>query len=99
MFINMNKHILTGTLAAKLWPVGMVKTTHCYWGDSEPNTYIDRLQPIDSVYHSQDLKVMVVAQLSFHKGVSNNHHTVLVDISTRSMIGQQEYRVIRPTAW
>jgi hypothetical protein len=40
---------------------------------------------------------VAVAQLSFHEGVGA-HRTVVVDISTRSMIGQQEYKVVRPTA-
>jgi hypothetical protein len=37
---------------------------------------------------------MALAQLSFHEGVSN-HCTVLVDVTTRSTIGHQEFRVVR----
>jgi hypothetical protein len=53
--------------------------------------------PIDGVYHSPNIKVMAIAQLSFHEGVGN-HRTVLVDVPTRSAIEQQEFRVIRPLA-
>jgi hypothetical protein len=89
MFIDMNEHIHTGTLVTKLWHMGMVQTTHSYWGDNEPNTYLDGLQPINGIYHSQDLEVMAVAQLLFHEGIGN-HHMVLVDILMCSMISQQE---------
>jgi hypothetical protein len=35
-----------------------------------------------------------IVQLSFHKGVGN-HQTVLVNVTTRLAIGQQEFRVVR----
>jgi hypothetical protein len=97
LFIDMNEHALTGTLAAKLRGMGLVEATHWYWGDSKPNTFINSSQPIDAVYHTHDLEIVAVAKLSFHEGVGDRR-IVVVDISTRSMIGQQEYKVVRPTA-
>jgi hypothetical protein len=94
----MNEHVLTGTLAQEFFRLRMVEATHTRWHGEEPHTYIDGSAPIDGVYHSPNLEVMAIAQLSFHEGVGN-HRTVLVDVTTRSAIGQQKFRVVRPLAW
>ncbi len=94
MFIDINKHILTGTLAQEFFKLGLVKATHAQWHGEEPHTYIDGSVPIDGVYHSPNLEVMAIVQLSFHDGVGN-HRTVLVDVTTRLAIGHQEFRVVR----
>ncbi len=98
VFIDMNKHVLTGTLAQEFFRLGMVEATHTQWHGEEPHTYIDGSAPIDGVYHSPNLEVTAIAQLSFHEGVSN-HCMVLVDVTTRLAIGQQEFRVVRLLAW
>jgi hypothetical protein len=96
LFIDMNKHILTGVLPTALQNLGLVEATHTRWQEgSEPNTYINGSAPIDGAYHSPELEVTAVTQLSFHDGFGD-HRTVLVDITTRSVIGQQEYRIVRP---
>jgi hypothetical protein len=96
--IDMNKHVLTGTLAQEFFRLGMVEATHMQWHGEEPHTYIDGSAPVDGVYHSPNLEVMAIAQLSFHEGVGY-HRTVLVDVTTRLAIGQQEFRVVRLLAW
>ncbi len=98
VFIDMNEHILTGTLAQEFFRLGMVEATHMQWHGEEPHTYIDGSAPFDGVYHSSKLEVMAIAQLSFHEGVGN-HCTVLVEVTTRSAIGQQEFTVVKPLAW
>ncbi len=85
MFIDMNEHVLTETLAQEFFRLGMVEATHTQWHGEEPHIYIDGSAPSDRVYHSPNLEVMAIAQLSFHEGVGN-HHTVIVDVTTRLAI-------------
>ena len=71
------------------------EATHQYWGDIKPHTYVGGKEPIDSVFHTLDLEVTFTLQLSFHEDVED-HCTVLADITTRSAIGKQEFRVVHP---
>jgi hypothetical protein len=98
IFMDINKHALCGPVACHLIAMGLTEATHHHWGDKEPHTYISGVEPINGVWHTPDLKVLAVLQLSFHKGVSN-HHTVLVNITTYSTIGRQEFKVVHPHAW
>jgi hypothetical protein len=96
LFIDMNKHILTSNIPQELFCLGLQEATHEHWGDLEPRTFVyGDGKPINGVYHTPDLTIMVLTQLSFHEGVGN-HRTVLVDISTSSAIGKFERRVIPP---
>jgi hypothetical protein len=93
IFIDMNKHILNGPLAKSMLRVGLEEVMHQHWGDIEPHTYVGGKEPIDAVFHTPDLEVKSTLQLSFHEGIGD-HRTVLVDISTWSAIGKQEFQVI-----
>lgn len=93
----MNEHILTGNLARKLLDLDLVEVTHKNWTTHEPNLYIDGIIPIDGVYHSQELEVIAAVQLSFHEGVSD-HGTVLVDITSRWLLGKEKFKIVRPSA-
>ena len=97
IFIDMNKDILNGPLAKRMLRMGLEEATHQHWGDIKPHTYLGGKEPIDAVFHTPDLEVTSTLQLSFHKGVGD-HRTVLVDISTWSAIGKQEFQVIHPHA-
>ncbi len=94
----MNKHILTGNLLWELFRLGIQEATHEHWGDLEPGTFVyGDSKPINGVYHTPEITIMALAQLSFHEGVGN-HRTVLVDISTSFAIGKFERRVVPPKA-
>jgi hypothetical protein len=93
----MNEHILCGTVACHLLSMGLVEATHQHWGTVEPHTFIGGVDPIDGVWHTPDLEVSVLVQLSFHEGLGD-HWTVLVDITMQSAIGKHEFRVVRPEA-
>ncbi len=93
----MNEHILNGPLAKRMLRMGLEEATHQHWGDIKPHTCVGGKEPIDAVFHTLDLKVISTLQLSFHEGV-RDHRTVLVDISTRSAIGKQEFQVVHPHA-
>jgi hypothetical protein len=98
LFININEHILTGNLTREVLHLVLHEATHKHWEYLEPLTFVyGDSKPIDGVYHTPDLTIMVLMQLSFHKGVGD-HRTVLVDISTESAIGKIERRVVLPKA-
>ena len=54
-------------------------------------------RPIDAVYHSAEIEITATMQLSFHEGVGD-HRTVIVDISSRSLLGKYDFKVCRPVA-
>jgi hypothetical protein len=98
LFMDMNEHILTGNLLRELLRLGLQEATHEHWEDLEPSTFVyGNGMPINGVYHTPDLTITGLMQLSFHEGVGD-HRTVLVDISTESAIGKFERRVIPPKA-
>ncbi len=101
VFIDMNEHVLTGTLAQEFFRLGMVEATHTQWHGEEPHTYINGSAPIDGVYHSPNLEVTGIAQLSFHEGVGN-HRMVLVDVLrplSRIPIIHNQSRIMYKTAF
>jgi hypothetical protein len=79
VFMDMNKHILTSRVSCRLLAMDLHEATHSQWGETEPHIYVRGLEPINTVWHSQDLEVASTLQLSFHKGVGD-HRLVLVDI-------------------
>ena len=98
IFIDMNEHILTSSFAQEIMALGLVEATHNHWPSGvEPRTYIRGRGPIDAVYHTPSLEVSAVMQLSFHEGVGD-HRTVIVDMTSRSMIGKDSFKVCRPLA-
>ncbi len=92
------RHALRDPVARPLTAMGLTEATHHHWGDKEPHTYIGSVEPINGVWHTPDLKVLAVLQLSLHKGVGK-HCTVLVNITTYSGIGRQEFKVVHPHTW
>ena len=97
IFIDMNEHILKGQLASKLLSLGLMEATHQSWGEKEPHTHVSGSKPIDRVYHSSTLEITSTMLLSFHEGVGN-HRTVMVDITSRSLLGTDGFRIVRPVA-
>jgi hypothetical protein len=95
IFMDMNEHIINGPLAKRMLGMGLEEVTHQHWGDIKPHTYMGGKEPIDAVFHTPDLKVTSTLQLSFQEAVGD-HRTVLVDISTWSAIGKQEFQVVHP---
>jgi hypothetical protein len=98
IFMDMNEHILNGPLVKRMLGMGLEEAMHQHWGDIKPHTYVGGKEPLDAVIYTPDLEVTFTLQLSFHKGVGD-HRTVLVDISTWSAIGKQEFQVVQPQAW
>jgi hypothetical protein len=78
--------------------LGLLEATHLNWEESEPNTFVyGKGIPIDGVYHSPELEITSSMQLSFHEGVGD-HRTTIIDVTTRSVIGKFERKVVTPQA-
>ena len=96
--LDMNDHVLRGQLAVRLRDeLGLIEVTASHWGKVEPNTHIDGTDPIDTWWVSDDIEVTGVKMLSFHQSVGD-HRTILIEASTRSMIGEDRFKVVRPQA-
>ncbi len=94
----MNKHIITGHLVKAFHHLGLLKTTHLNWSGSEPQMFVfGKGGPMDGLYDSPELEITSVMQLYFYEGVGD-HRTTLVDVTTRSVIGKLERRVVTPHA-
>jgi hypothetical protein len=98
LFVDASKHILTGKLPTVLAKLGLQEVTHALWGESEPHAYVHGdSAPIDRVFHTPDIEVMAIMQLSFHEGVGDHLMTIL-NISTRLAIRKYEQQVVTPQA-
>ena len=53
--------------------------------------------PIDGIFFSYDIEVTASVQLSFHESVGD-HRTMIVDISSRLLIGKDKFKIVRPSA-
>ena len=95
----MNEHILEGPLTRHIMGPGLNlrEATHTHWMGDDPNIYIRGSDQIGTVYYSEELEIVTIKQLLFHQGVGD-HCMTMVDVSTRSMIGLNEYKIVCPTA-
>ena len=97
IFVDFNEHALTGKLPRLLQAEGLVEATNSRWGTGEPATFCRGSIPIDGVYITQDLEVTSLVLLPFNESIGD-HRSTIVDISTRSAVGEQQYRIVRPEA-
>ena len=47
IFMDMNEHVLCGTVACHLLSMGLVEMTHQHWGAIKPHTFIGGVDPIN----------------------------------------------------
>ena len=73
----------------------MEEFTHKYWGDTEPNTHISGTRAIDRAYRTKDVEVAYFLLCSFVES-PGDHRTLLIDITTRSMLGEFKPKIVRP---
>ncbi len=97
LLMDMNEHIISGSLAQELQRLGLIEATNKVWQDEEPHTFVFGRSSINGVYHTIDLEVAGVTLLSFHE-IVGDHCTILVDITTCSAIGQQVHQIVHPSA-
>ena len=67
---------------------------HGGWGAEEPKTFIDGQQTIDGVWSSTILEIGSFKLLSFGESIGD-HRTMIFDVTTRSLIGKFEHRVVK----
>ena len=96
--MDANEHVLRGPLCKALVDpengLKMREVSHEAWGKTPPNTYIDGTDPIDGIWASDTLEVMGVKILPFYSSVGD-HRTMVFDITTRSLIGKFEKKIVR----
>ena len=91
--MDANEHVLTGSFTSKLQEIGLLEISHRCWGDVEPNTFTRGSKPIDGVWASAELEIGGFKILPFSESVGD-HRTMIFDVSTRSLIGEFEHRVV-----
>ena len=98
LMMDANEHILNGPLGRSLLAeengLNLMECSHKAWGGAEPNTHIDGSHPIDGVWASRSLEIGGFKMLPFGEGVGD-HRTMLFDVSSRSLLGVFEHKVVR----
>ena len=96
--MDANEHILTDSFTSCLTDyvngLDLEEIYHRAWGAEEPNTFIDGQRPIDGVCVSKSLEIGGFKLLSFGENIGDQRTTIF-DVTTRSLIGKFEHRVVR----
>jgi hypothetical protein len=99
IFADFNDHILTGRISQRLLnnnKFHLKETSHKHWGKSEPNTWIRGKQPIDGVFHTDDLEITGILMMPFSKS-AGDHRTYIVDITSLSAVGKYQFKTVFPS--
>ena len=76
---------------------GLEEFTHKCWGPTPPYTHISGSSPIDGGYKSPEIEIVNLGMLSFAES-PGDHRLFIIDISTRSLLGEFRYKVCRPVS-
>ena len=83
-------------LASPEFGLDIEEILHNAWNQSyKPNTFADGTKPIDGVWASYSFEIGGFKILPFGESVGD-HSTMIIDISSRSLIGASEHRIVRP---
>jgi hypothetical protein len=96
LLMDANEHVLTGKFNRAITHAGvdLEELTHTCWGAHQPYTHISRKIPIDGGYKSPEIEVLNVCMLPFLES-PGDHCAFIIDISTRSLLGEFRYNVCR----
>ena len=97
IFMDFNEHVLSGKLPQLLQQAGLIEVSNTRWGETEHKTYARGSKPIDGIYISQELEVTSIMILPFSESIGD-HRTMIINVSTRSAVGENEYKIVRPEA-
>jgi hypothetical protein len=99
LLMDANEHILKGKFNKVLTRTGldMEEFTHKCWGPNQPYTHINGSIPINGGYKLSEIEVLNVCMLLFLDS-PGNHRAFIIDISTRSLLGEFRYKVCRPVS-
>jgi hypothetical protein len=97
--MDANKHVLKGKFNKVLTRTGldMEEFTHKSWGPNQPCTHIKGSVPVDGGYKLSEIEVLNVCMLPFLDS-PGNHRAFIIDISTRSLLGEFRYKVCCPVS-
>jgi hypothetical protein len=99
LLMDANKYPTEGKFSRKLAKMNldMHKFSHKCWGPTPPYTHINSTQPIDSGYISFEIAVVNLSMLNFTDS-PGNHRSLILDVSTRSLLGGFWHKVCRPVS-
>ena len=99
LFMDANEHVTKGNLFLKLAADGihLEEFSHKYWGTKPPHTFLNGSLPIDGAYKTKDVEIANFALLPFSIS-PGDHRTFMLDVTTRSMLGEFLHRAVRPVS-
>jgi hypothetical protein len=99
LLMDANEHVLKGKFNKVLTRtrLDMEEFTHKCWGPNQPYTHINGSIPINGRYKFSEIEVLNVCMLLFLDS-PGNHRAFIIDISTRSILGEFCYKVCRPVS-
>ncbi len=99
LLMDANEHVLKGKFNKALTRTGldMEEFTHKCWGPNQPYTHISGSIPINGRYKLSEIEVLNVCMLPFLDS-PGDHRAFIIDISTRSLLGEFRYKVCHPVS-
>jgi hypothetical protein len=99
LLMDANKHVLKEKFNKALTRTGldMEEFTHKCWGPNQLYTHINGSIPINGGYNLSEIEVLNVCMLPFLDS-PGNHCAFIIDIATRSLLGEFRYKVCRPVS-
>jgi hypothetical protein len=76
---------------------GMEEFSHKCWGEEPPRTHARGSGPIDGGYTTPEIEILNLSMLNFVDS-PGDHRSLLLDVSTRSMLGEYSYSICRPVS-
>ncbi len=97
--MDANEHVLKRKFNKALTRTGldMEEFTHKCGGPNQPYTHINGSIPINGGYKLSEIEVLNVCMLPFLDSPGNNR-AFIIDISTRSLLGEFQYKVCCPVS-
>jgi hypothetical protein len=99
LVMDVNDHPLNSKFYQRLQreQTGLEEFTHKCWGPTPPYTHISGLSPIDGGYKPREIEIVNLGMLSFAES-PGDHRLFIINISTRSLLGEFRYKVCRPVS-
>ncbi len=97
LMMDLNDHPLRNKLYKKLKEHDMTEFSHKCWGPKEPYTHHSGTSPIDGSYKTPDIEIVNIAMLNFVES-PGDHHSLILDVSTQSLLGIYRYKICRPVS-
>jgi len=97
LLADINDKVATGTFKTRLesQAEGLKEVTHKWLGNKNFSTHINGSYQIDGAFMSEGIELTNVCFLDFNSS-PGDHRAMILDISSRSMIGEYQQKVIRP---